>query len=72
MLHERISCRIVQYYGKRIGGGGGGGGVNSLICIENHLFIVGIGKILNKELKFIYCSDRSDCSDCSDRTCVNS
>ena len=28
--------------------------------IENHLFIVGIGPILNKELEFIYWSDRSD------------
>ena len=32
----------------------------SLVCIENHLFIVGIGLILNKELEFIYQSDRSD------------
>ena len=32
---------------------------HSLVCIENHLFIVGIGPILNKELKFNY---RSDCS----------
>ena len=27
---------------------------------QNHLFIVGIGPILNKDLKFIYRSDRSD------------
>ena len=33
---------------------------HSLVCIENHLFIVGIGPILNKELEFIYQSDRSD------------
>ena len=31
-----------------------------LVCIENHLFIVGIGPILNKELAFIFQSDRSD------------
>ena len=36
----------------------------SLICIKNHLFIVGIVPILNKELEFIYQYD------CSDRTCV--
>ena len=35
-----------------------------LVCIENHLFIIGIGPILNKELKFIFRSD------CSDRICV--
>ena len=39
---------------------------HSLVCIENHLFIVGIGPILNKELEFTFRSDRSD------RTCVNS
>ena len=39
---------------------------HSLVCIENHLFIVGIGPILNKELGFIFRSDRSD------RTCVYS
>ena len=33
---------------------------HSLICIKNHLFIVGIGPILNKILGFIYWSDRSD------------
>ena len=33
---------------------------HSLACIENHLFIVEIGQILNKELEFIYRSDRSD------------
>ena len=32
---------------------------HSLVCIENHLFIVGIGPILNKELEFIF---RSDCT----------
>ena len=37
---------------------------NSLVCIKNYLFIVGIGPIINKELEFIY---RSGCSDC---TCV--
>ena len=31
-----------------------------LVCIENHLFILGIGPILNKELKFIFLSDGSD------------
>ena len=31
---------------------------HSLICIENHLFIVGKGPILNKELGFIF---RYDC-----------
>ena len=35
-----------------------------LVCIENHLLIVGIGPILNNELGFIYRYDRSD------RTCV--
>ena len=39
---------------------------HSLVCIENHLFIVGIGPILNKELELIFRSDRSD------RTCVYS
>ena len=34
--------------------------------VLTHLFIVGIGPILNKELEFIYRSDRSDC------TCVYS
>ena len=38
----------------------------SLVCIENNLFIVGIGPILNKELELIFRSDRSD------RTCVYS
>ena len=33
---------------------------HSLVCIEYHLFIVGIGLILNKELGFIYQSDRFD------------
>ena len=33
-----------------------------LVCIENHLFIVGIGIILNKEIWFIF---RYDCSDCT-------
>ena len=33
---------------------------HSLVSIENHLFIVGIGPILNKEFKFIYQSDWSD------------
>ena len=33
---------------------------HSLVCIENHLFIVGIGQILKKELEFIYQYDRSD------------
>ena len=37
-----------------------------LVCIENHLFIVGIGSILNKDLELIFQSDRSD------RTCVYS
>ena len=32
-----------------------------LVCIENHLFIVGIGPTLNKDLGFIF---RSNCSDC--------
>ena len=27
---------------------------HSLVCIENHLFILGIGLILNKEIKFIF------------------
>ena len=33
---------------------------HSLVCTENNLFIVGIGPILNKELKFIFRSDNSD------------
>ena len=33
---------------------------HSLVCIKNRLFIVGIGPIPNKELGFIYRSDRSD------------
>ena len=33
---------------------------HSLVCIKNHLFIVGIGTILNKELELIFRSDRSD------------
>ena len=33
---------------------------HSLVCIENHLFIVGIRPILNKELEFFSWSDRSD------------
>ena len=33
---------------------------HSLVCIENSLFIVGIGPILSKALEFIYRSDRSD------------
>ena len=37
-----------------------------LVCIKNHLFIVGIGPIINKELGFIYQSD------CYDRTYVYS
>ena len=37
-----------------------------MVCIKNHLFIVGIGPILNTELKFIFRSDRSD------STCVYS
>ena len=39
---------------------------HSLVCIENHLFILGIGPILNEELKFIFRSDRYV------RTCVYS
>ena len=39
---------------------------HSLVCIKNLLFIIGIGPILNKELKFIFWSERSD------RTCVYS
>ena len=39
---------------------------HSLVCIENCLFIVGIGPIINKEIKLIFRSDRSD------RTCVYS
>ena len=27
---------------------------HSMVCIKNHLFIVGIGPILNKELEFIF------------------
>ena len=33
-----------------------------LVCIKNNLLFVGIGPVLNKELKFIYHSDRSDCT----------
>ena len=32
----------------------------SLVCIENNLFIVGLGPILIKELKFIHRSDFYD------------
>ena len=32
---------------------------HSLVCVENNLFIVGIGPILNKELEYFYLSDRS-------------
>ena len=39
---------------------------HSLVCIKNHLFIVGIEPNFNKDLEFIYQSDRSD------RTCVYS
>ena len=39
---------------------------HSLVWIENLLFIVGIGPILNEELKFIFWPDWSDC------TCVYS
>ena len=39
---------------------------HSLVCIKNHLFIVVIGPIINKELELIFRSDRSD------RTCVYS
>ena len=39
---------------------------HSLVCTKNSLLIVGIGPILNKELKLIFRSDRSD------RTCVYS
>ena len=39
---------------------------HSLVCIKNHLFIVGIGPIFNKVLQFIY---RFDCSNC---TCIYS
>ena len=39
---------------------------HSLVCSKNHLLIVGIGKILNKELELIFRSDRSD------RTCIYS
>ena len=35
---------------------------HSLVCIKNHLFIVGIGTIINKELEFILRSDLSDCA----------
>ena len=38
----------------------------SLVCIKNHVFIVGIGPIFNNELEFIFLSDWSDC------TCVYS
>ena len=37
---------------------------HSLVCIKNNLFIVGIWPILNKELIFIYQSNRSDCTYC--------
>ena len=33
---------------------------HSLVYIENHLFTVGIGPILNKELEFIFWYNRSD------------
>ena len=33
-----------------------------LVCIENHLFILRVGLILNKEIESIYRSDRSDCT----------
>ena len=33
---------------------------HSLVCSENSLLIVGIGPILNKELKLIFRSDRPD------------
>ena len=39
---------------------------DSLVCIENHLFIVGIGPIIKKELEFIFLSDFSN------HTCVYS
>ena len=39
---------------------------HSLVYVENRLFIVEIGPILNKALKFIFRSDHSD------RTCVYS
>ena len=39
---------------------------HSLVCTKNHLFIVGIVPTLNKEIEFIFLSDRSD------RTCVYS
>ena len=32
-----------------------------LVCIENHLLILGIGPILNEELELILQSDRYDC-----------
>ena len=35
-----------------------------LVCVKNHLFIVGVGPILNKEPGFIFRSD------CSDRACL--
>ena len=36
---------------------------HSLLCTKNnHLFIVGIVPILNKELELIFRSDRSDCT----------
>ena len=40
---------------------------HSLVCIGNHLFVVGIGQILNKELEHIFRSDRSDrkCRNCT-------
>ena len=35
---------------------------HSLVCIENYLFIVGIGPISDKELEFIFRSDQSYCT----------
>ena len=35
---------------------------HSLVYIQNNLFIIGIGPIINKEIKFIYRPDRSDCT----------
>ena len=37
---------------------------HSLVCVQNHLFIIEIRTILNKEFDLIFQSDRSD------RTCV--
>ena len=39
----------------------------SLVCVQNHLFILGIGTIFHKELELIF---RSECSYRSYRTCV--